>query len=57
MCLMEGTYNGCRNYKDNYIWQDLTDDDKILPLGDGEFVLKGSGLYAGFRAAGNGAWT
>ncbi|CAM6094844.1 unnamed protein product [Calypogeia fissa] len=41
-----------RNYKDNFIWQDLSDDDKILPLGDGEFVLKGSGLYAGYRAAG-----
>lgn len=39
----------CRNYKNNFIWQDLADDDKILPLSDGELVLKGSELYTGFQ--------
>ncbi|KAG6544550.1 hypothetical protein Mapa_013971 [Marchantia paleacea] len=38
-----------RNYKNNFIWQDLADDDKILPLSDGELVLKGSELYTGFQ--------
>ncbi|KAL2629341.1 hypothetical protein R1flu_014027 [Riccia fluitans] len=36
-----------RNYKNNFIWQDLADDDKIVPLSDGELVLKGSELYTG----------
>ncbi|KAL3679435.1 hypothetical protein R1sor_022391 [Riccia sorocarpa] len=38
-----------RNYKNNFIWQDLADDDRIVPLSDGELVLKGSELYTGVQ--------
>uniref|UniRef100_J3L4N1 SOSEKI DIX-like domain-containing protein n=2 Tax=Oryza brachyantha TaxID=4533 RepID=J3L4N1_ORYBR len=30
-----------KNYKAGYIWQDLMDDDLIIPVSDNEYVLKG----------------
>ncbi|GLT80657.1 hypothetical protein SLA2020_520840 [Shorea laevis] len=33
-----------RRYKSGYVWQDLMDDDLIMPVCDSEYVLKGSQL-------------
>ncbi|KAL6557442.1 hypothetical protein OROMI_017792 [Orobanche minor] len=31
-----------RRYKTGYVWQDLLDDDLVIPISDNEYVLKGS---------------
>ena len=34
----------CRSYKNGFVWQDLSEDDLILPVQGTEYVLKGSEL-------------
>ncbi|KAL6513494.1 hypothetical protein OROGR_020980 [Orobanche gracilis] len=31
-----------KRYKTGYVWQDLLDDDLVIPISDNEYVLKGS---------------
>lgn len=32
----------CRSYKNGYVWNDLSENDVILPADGAEYVLKGS---------------
>ncbi|XP_048231451.1 protein SOSEKI 1 isoform X2 [Ricinus communis] len=45
-----------KRYKNDYVWQDLTDDDLITPISDNEYVLKGSEVFptSRFDANANG---
>lgn len=38
-----------RNYKTGFVWQDLCDDDLVLPANGCEYVLKGSRIVDPFR--------
>jgi hypothetical protein len=37
----------CRNYKNGYVWNDLSDNDVIYPSDGVEYVLKGSEIFPG----------
>ncbi|CDP00043.1 unnamed protein product [Coffea canephora] len=38
------SWSSKRNYKNGYVWQDLTEDDLIQPTNDRDYILKGSEL-------------
>ena len=37
----------CRNYKNGYVWNDLSENDVIHPSDGVEYVLKGSEIFPG----------
>jgi hypothetical protein len=37
----------CRNYKNGYVWNDLSENDVIYPSDGVEYVLKGSEIFPG----------
>jgi hypothetical protein len=42
----------CRNYKNGYVWNDLSEDDVIYPSDGVVYVLKGSEIFPGCSYSG-----
>jgi len=40
-------FDCCRNYKNGYVWNDLSENDVIYPSDGVEYVLKGSEIFPG----------
>jgi hypothetical protein len=43
----------CRNYKNGYVWNDLSENDVIYPSDGVEYVLKGSEIFPGCSSGTN----